>query len=185
MTRAEEGALVTQSITVKGNDAPGTARPKVTGQGDTFWEDLELGHWLRGPGVTITDAHLVQWAGLTGDWVSLHLDETYAAAAGFAGRIVHGPLSLSLSLGLLTQTGIFGNVTAWLGVDAVRAKAPVYIGDTIHPQAEVVLTRPASKPGQGIWTLEYSTVNQRGVIAMTFRSSFMVRCRGTEERGNG
>ncbi|WP_431908675.1 MaoC/PaaZ C-terminal domain-containing protein [Amycolatopsis thermoflava] len=154
-----------------------TARPVISGQGDRYWEDLRVGDILRGPGITITDSHLVQWAGLTGDWVSLHLDEEYAAAAGFAGRIAHGPLSMSLSLGLLTQTGIFGNVTAWLGVDQVRAIAPVLIGDTIHPEAEVVVARATSKPAQGIWTLNYRTVNQRDETTMTFTSSFLVRRR--------
>ncbi|MEV5539001.1 MaoC/PaaZ C-terminal domain-containing protein [Saccharopolyspora shandongensis] len=149
----------------------------VTGQGQVFWEDLTVGDALRGPGVTITDSHLVQWAGLTGDWVSLHLDESYAQGAGFAGRIAHGPLSLSLSLGLLTQTGIFGNVKAWLGLDEVRATAPVFIGDTVHPEAEVVAARPTSKPERGIWTLAYRTVNQRGDTVMTFSSSFLVRRR--------
>lgn len=149
----------------------------VTGQGLVFWEDLTVGDALRGPGVTITDSHLVQWAGLTGDWVSLHLDESYAQEAGFAGRIAHGPLSMSLSLGLLTQTGIFGNVQAWLGLDEVRATAPVLIGDTVHPQAEVTAARSTSKPDRGIWTLAYRTVNQRGETVMTFSSSFMVRRR--------
>jgi len=160
-------------------------RYAVTGQGNTYWEDLSVGDVVRGPGVTITDSHLVQWAGLTGDWVSLHLDEEYATAAGFAGRIAHGPLSMSLSLGLLTQTGIFGNVIAWLGVDRVRALAPVLIGDTIHPEAEVIVARPTSKPTRGIWTLEYRTVNQRDETAMTFTSSFMVRRRKAEENGRG
>ena len=153
------------------------SRLSPAGQGDIYWEDLRAGDRLRGPGVTITDAHLVQWAGLTGDWVSLHLDEEYAVAAGFAGRIAQGPLTMSISLGLLTQTGIFGNVTAWLGVDQVRATAPVLIGETIHPEAEVVASRPASRPLNGIWTLAYSTVNQRGETTMTFTSSFLVRRR--------
>ncbi|MGH3589036.1 MAG: MaoC family dehydratase [Pseudonocardia sp.] len=150
---------------------------EVAGRGDRFWDDLVVGDRVRGPGVTITDAHLVQWAGLTGDTVSLHLDDEYAVAAGFPGRIAHGPLSMSLSLGLLTQTGIFGNVTAWLGLDAVRATAPVLIGDTIRPEAEVTVARPTSRAGQGVWTLAYRTANQRDETVMTFTSSFLVRRR--------
>jgi len=148
----------------------------VTGQSDHYWEDLDLGDVLRGPGVTITDTHLVTWAGLTGDWVSLHLDEEYAASTAFGGRIGHGPLSLSL--GLLTQTGWFGNVLAWLGLDEVRATAPVRIGDTIRPVAELVVARPSSKPGRGVWSFAYRTVNQRDETVMTFTSSFLVKRRG-------
>ncbi|WP_267594863.1 MaoC/PaaZ C-terminal domain-containing protein [Carbonactinospora thermoautotrophica] len=150
---------------------------QVSGQGERFWEELSVGDRLRGPGITITDAHLVSWAGLTGDWVSLHLDEEYAARTRFGRRIAHGPLTLSLSLGLMTQTGFFGNVIAWLGLDEVRATAPVFVGDTIHPEAEVILTRPSSQGGRGVWTLAYQTLNQRGEVVMTFRSSFLVRRR--------
>jgi itaconyl-CoA hydratase len=51
------------------------------------------------------------------------------------------------------------------------------IGDTIHPEAEVVTARQTSRPRNGIWTLAYRTVNQRGKTTMTFTSSFMVRRR--------
>jgi len=151
-----------------------TATPRVTGQGDVYWEDLELNERVFGPGITITDGHLVQWAGLTGDWVSLHLDAEYAATLPFRERIAHGPLTMSLSLGLLTQTGIFGNVSAWLGVDQVRAIRPVLIGDTIRPQAELVLSRETKRPDLGIWTFQYQTSNQHDEVVMTFSGSFMV-----------
>lgn len=154
-----------------------TVQPTVTGQGDRYWEDLTEGQRLRGPGVTLTDAHLVSWAGLTGDWVSLHLDEQYAARTQFGQRIGHGPLTLSLSLGLMTQTGYFGNVVAWLGLEEVRALAPAFIGDTLHPEAKVAIVRPTSRAERGLWTLNYRCVNQRGETVMTFTSSFLIRCR--------
>ncbi|MDF3306438.1 MaoC/PaaZ C-terminal domain-containing protein [Rhodococcus sp. T2V] len=150
---------------------------RVLGQPDRWWEDLGVGDVLRGPGMTVTDAHLVNWAGLTCDIVSLHLDEEYAATTQFGQRIAHGPFTLSLALGLTTQTGYFSKVVAWLGLDEVRALHPVVIGDTIHPEAEVIAARPTKKPGQGIWTLSYRAVNQRGDTVMTFRSSFMVQRR--------
>ncbi|GAA1706741.1 MaoC/PaaZ C-terminal domain-containing protein [Kribbella yunnanensis] len=150
---------------------------RVTGQGDVYWEDLSDQQRLVGPGMTITDAHLVNWAGLTGDWVSLHLDAEYAATTPFGARIAHGPLTLSLSFGLLTQTGVFGNVSAWLGVDEVRARRPVLIGDTIHPEAVLRTTRSTSKPEAGLWTFDYETINQRGEVVMTFSGSFLVRRR--------
>lgn len=149
-------------------------RRPVTGQGEVFWEDLAQGQVITGPGVTITDSHLVSWAGLTGDWVSLHLDEEYAATTAFKQRIAHGPLTLSLGLGLLTQTGIFGNVRAWLGVDAVRALTPVLIGDTIHPEAELVQSRLTSKSEQGLWSFDYTILNQRRESVMTFRASLLI-----------
>ena len=152
----------------------------VTGQGHVFWDDLQQHDTIVGPGMTVTEAHLVSWAGLTGDWVSLHLDAEYAATQPFGERIAHGPLTMSLSLGLLTQTGIFGNVKAWLGVDEVRAAKPVLIGDTIHPEATLRSARRTSKPAVGIWTFDYRTINQRAETVMTFSGSFMVTCRSTD-----
>jgi len=149
-------------------DPPAHEAPRRT------WEDLSQGDIIVGPGVTITDAHLVTWAGLTGDIVSLHLNEQYAATTQFGHRIAHGPLTLSLCLGLMTHTGYFTSVIAWLGLDGVRASKPVFIGDTIHPEATVTSARLTSKPGQGLWTLDYRAVNQNDETVMTFQSSFLV-----------
>ena len=144
---------------------------------DVKWDDLNVGDAIKSAGLTITDAHLVTWAGLTGDTVSLHLDEVYASKTMFGKRIGHGPLSLSCALGLITQTGYLKNVTAWLGLDEVRAKAPVFIGDTIHAVATLAESRTTSKPGFGIWKFEYSVINQDGTTVMTFYSSFMIETR--------
>ncbi|MFJ6095648.1 MaoC/PaaZ C-terminal domain-containing protein [Williamsia muralis] len=144
------------------------------GQPDKHWEDLHIGDVLCGPGITVTDAHLVQWAGLTGDIVSLHLDEQYASQTQFGQRIAHGPFTLSVALGLITQTGYFNNVVAWLGLDEVRALRPVLIGDTLRPEAELTVARPTKRPTHGIWTFSYRAINQRDEAVMTFQSSFMI-----------
>ncbi|QXW01318.1 MaoC/PaaZ C-terminal domain-containing protein [Rhodococcus globerulus] len=149
--------------------------PRLLGQPERWWNDLNVGDIVQGPGMTVTSAHLVNWAGLTGDIVSLHLDEEYASTTQFGQRIAHGPFTLSLALGLITQTGYFTNVVAWLGLDEVRALQPVVIGDTLRPEAELIVGRPTKKLNQGIWTFSYRVVNQKGEVVMTFRSSFMVR----------
>lgn len=153
---------------------------QVKGRPDHFWEDLKEGDVVISPGLTITDAHLVQWAGLTGDWVSLHLNSEYAAATPFGQRIGHGPLTLSVALGLLTQTGYFTHVEAWLGLDEVRAMNPVFIDDTVHAEATVVEARTTSKPGRGLWSLAYEVKKQDGSTVMTFRSSFLISRRDGE-----
>lgn len=149
----------------------------VKGRPDHFWDALETGDRLQSPGITVTEAHLVQWAGLTGDWVSLHLDEEYAAQTPFGQRIGHGPLTLSVALGLMTQTGYFSNVIAWLGLDSVRAVKPVFIGDTIHVEATVSQARETSNANAGLWTIDYTVVKQEGSTVMTFSSSFLIKRR--------
>ncbi|MDC5696518.1 MaoC/PaaZ C-terminal domain-containing protein [Intrasporangium calvum] len=140
-----------------------------------YWESLALGDCLVTTGLTITEAHLLTWAGLTGDVVSFHLDAEYAASTQFGHRVAHGPLTLSTSLGLVTQTGYFGNVVAWLGLDSVRAKKPVFIGDTIRVRATIREARETSNPAHGVWVIDYVTSNQHGDVVMTFTSSFLVR----------
>lgn len=149
----------------------------VKGHKDRFWEDLQPGDQLLSPGLTVTEAHLVNWAGLTGDVVSLHLDAQYAATTRFGQRITHGPFTLSTALGLVTQAGYFGHVIAWLGLDTVRALKPVMIGDTIRARATLTEAKEAKNPTQGVWTFEYSVLNQHDDIVMTFTTSFLLERR--------
>src|SRR5690606_19342783 len=98
-----------------------------------------------------------------------------ASETQFGERIAHGPLTLSLGLGLMTMTGYFKHTIAWLGLNNVRAIKPVLIGDTVHVEAKVVESQRSSKPDRGIWSLSYQVINQKDDIVMTFESSFMVR----------
>jgi acyl dehydratase len=140
------------------------------------WEDFRVGDRVVSAAITVTESHVVSWAQLTGDWVPLHIDAEYAAATPFGARIAHGPLTMALALGLVTQTNIFadGVVAAWLGLDELRASRPVMFGDTIHAEVEVTAARPTSKPTLGLAELSYGVLNQRDEVVMTFRSSFLL-----------
>ncbi len=147
------------------------------------WESFEVGDRHVTDSITVTETHVVNWAGLTGDWVPLHVDAEYAATSVFGQRVAHGPLTLALALGLGTRTGVFGDsVIAWLGLDEVRLPGPVFFGDTIRTSIEVVERRPTSKPGRGLTVLEYSVSNQRGEVVMTFRSSFFLAMQAADPR---
>jgi acyl dehydratase len=145
---------------------------------DRSWESFIVGEHVRTESITVTEAHVVSWAGLTGDWVPLHVDAEYASTSMYGERIAHGPLTLALALGLATRTGIFGDaVVAWLGLDDVRLPQPVRLGDTIHAEVRVEESRPTSKPDRGLAVCGYTVFNQRGESVMTFRSSFLLRRR--------
>jgi acyl dehydratase len=145
---------------------------------DRAWESFAVGDAVETERITVTEAHVVGWAGLTGDWVPLHVDAQYAATTSFGERIAHGPLTLALALGLVTRTGIFGDaVVAWLGLDEVRLPMPVRFGDTIYVRADVVESRPTSNPDRGLAVLAYTVNNHRDDVVMTFRSSFLLRRR--------
>ena len=154
----------------------------VKGNPDHYWDALVVGDRLRSTGLTVTESHLSSWAGLTGDIVRFHIDAEFAAGTAFGQRIAHGPFTLSASLGLMTQTGYFNHVVAWLGLDEVRATRPVLIGDTVRTEAIVRVARPSSNPQHGVWTLDYCVLNQRDETVMTFSSSFLIHRHEGEDR---
>jgi len=104
--------------------------------GVTF-EDFQVGQEFLTVGVTVTETHLVNWANLTGDWYPLHMDEEFAREhSEFGRRLVHGPFVFALSVGLIEKANVLGHsVIAWLGTDEMRAKLPVFIGDTLMIRA--------------------------------------------------
>jgi acyl dehydratase len=101
-----------------------------------YYEDFEVGEKLHTRARTVTEADIVNFAALSGDWYPLHVDVEYARSSPFGRRIAHGMLVLSLASGLmpLTQWAI----VAFYGMDGVRFTAPTFIGDTLHVEAEVV-----------------------------------------------
>lgn len=136
----------------------------------------QVGAVVTTAAVTVTEAHLVGWASLTGDWLPIHTNKEYAAKSRFGERVAHGPLTLALSLGLSTQTAVIdGDRTlAWLGMGELRALAPVLIGDTIAAQVTVADARSSKRAGQSIVTLAYRVVNQRDEDVMSFTSLLLV-----------
>lgn len=147
---------------------------------DRYWEDFAAGTVVNTRGMTITETHIVNWANLAGDWLPLHTDHHRSAQTPFGGIIAHGPLTLSLSLGLVIQTGFFGDaVIAWLGLDEVRLPAPVMPGDTITVRATVAEQVQTSKPHRGRIRLAYEVTNQKGATVLTFSSGFLLRRRST------
>jgi itaconyl-CoA hydratase len=145
---------------------------------DIGWQDFPVDRQLRGNGLTITESHVVQWASLTGDWYPLHMDAEFAKSSIFGTRVAHGPLTFALAVGLIGQTGEFGQaILAWLGTDSISAHAPTYIGDTLTVEATVTGSRAASNPDRGVVTLQYVARNQRSETIMSFDFTLLMRSR--------
>src|SRR4051812_25097971 len=99
----------------------------------TTYLDLPVGRTFRTDGWTLTEAHVVAFAGLTGDHFRLHTDEHYAKTTPFGTRIVHGPLVYSTMMGQLYQSRVFVDAAlALLGVDRLRHLAPCFIGASVY-----------------------------------------------------
>ena len=138
---------------------------------EKFWQDFTVGDRQQTLSLTITDAHIVNWAGLTTDFYPLHMDEEYARNTIFKGRVAHGPMIFAMAIGLVGSSGFLGSrVIAWLGVEDMRITTPVKIGDTISVAATVVEARETSNRERGIIVFEYEVRNQRDERVMKYRN---------------
>jgi acyl dehydratase len=116
-----------------------------------WYEDFIPGTVLKSAAREITLSDIDRYADLTGERHPVHMDEAFARAAGFRGRIAHGLFGLALIEGLKAELGCFEHsVIASLGWDKVRFQAPLEPGDLVHLELTLVEKRPSSKPGRGV-----------------------------------
>lgn len=144
-----------------------------------FYEDLEVGDIYRHPlGRTVLATDNVWFTLLTQNTAPIHFDRHYASQTEFGKPLVDSTFTLALVTGQ-SVTDISQNVMANLGWDEVRLPNPVYEGDTIYSQSEVLTKREsASRPNTGIVTVQTTGYNQEARIVITFRRTIMVYKRG-------
>ena len=123
------------------------------------FDKLAVGDGFRSRGRTITETDLVSFASLTGDFHPLHTDAEWAAASEFNGRIAHGMLLLSYSVGLVPLDPV--HVLALRGFERVAFKRPVRIGDTIRVEGELE-DKKELDAASGLAVFAWRIVNQRG-----------------------
>jgi len=146
-----------------------------------FYEDLRVGDEWTTQARTVTEADVVNFAGLSGDFNSLHMDEELSKGTIFGHRIAHGLLGLSISSGLVNQA-IRTAIMAFLGIEW-RFLKPIFFGDTIHVVVKVEEKRTTKKPGRGIVTWGRRIVNQHGEVVQEGVSKTMVAMRQDQEDG--
>ena len=129
-----------------------------------FFSEYEIGQKFTTGRRTVTEADVVAFAGLSGDFNPLHTDAVFAAQTPFGQRIAHGMLVVSISTGLSQTLGIFEGTTIGLLEQSFAYKAPTLFGDTIHLEMEVSQVKPTSKPGRGIVTFQARIIKQDGTI---------------------
>ncbi len=139
-----------------------------------FLEDLEVGSAFETPRRTITEADVVAFAGLSGDYNPLHTDDEFAKSGPFGRRIGHGVLTLAVLTGLWDRLGLLaGSVEAFYGIDRLRFTRPVFFGDTIHATVKVVGKKEREK--NGLVAFSNEVVNQRGETVLVCDTQVVVR----------
>jgi len=147
-----------------------------------YLDDLSAGQRFVSAGRTITEADVVAFAGLSGDFNPIHTDAEFAGDTVYGQRVVYGLLGLSIATGLLDRLGVFsGSAMAMLGIQSWTFPAPVFIGDTVHLELTILGVRPSrSKPDRGVVERQFELKNQRGEIVQTGRIDVLVRRRPAE-----
>jgi len=147
--------------------------------GGLYFEEFEVGQTFRhGIRRTITEADNVLLTALTHNPAALHLDEEYCREhTEFGQRIVNSCLTLSLMVGISVNETTMGTAVANLGWDEVRFPAPLFHGDTLRVESEVLeLLESRSRPDNGIVVFSHRAYNQDDVLVATCkRTALMLR----------
>lgn len=144
--------------------------------GEYFFEDMRPGDYFETGGVTVTETHVVTFAGLAGDLFDLHMDEAFAREQGFDGRVAHGLLGLSLLDGLKTRCPVRLMMVAALSWNW-SFTGPIYPGDRVHGRFEIAATRPTRDGRRGIVTLSACLINRSGTVVQQGDHVAMARLR--------
>jgi acyl dehydratase len=127
-----------------------------------YFEEITVGMKLRTRGRTITEADIVNFAALTGDYNPMHTDAEFMKTHPMGQRVAHGMLTLSYAIGQIYQLGFLERTTlAFRGLE-MKFSLPVYIGDTVHAELDVIETKDMKRLGGGSVTCEIRIVNQEG-----------------------
>ncbi|MGA7710639.1 MAG: MaoC family dehydratase [Rhizomicrobium sp.] len=141
---------------------------------DQFSVGQKFDHPIRR---TVTEADNVFFSAITHNPAALHLDEEYAKSTEFGARIVNSLFTLGLMVGISVHETTLGTTVANLGMDEVRFPKPVFHGDTLHVESEVLEMRESkSRPDQGVVVFAHRAVNQKGeIVAQCKRSALMLK----------
>ena len=128
-----------------------------------FFEEFAVGQKVRTVSRTVTETDIVAFAGLSGDFNQIHTDAAFAQTTPFGQRVAHGLGVLSIASGLTVQTGIMeGTILAFREIAEWKFTSPVFIGDTIHVEVEVLETKAIPRLKGGAVTLLLDVQNQDG-----------------------
>ncbi len=152
----------------------------ILGHSSLYLEDFVIGQTVTSPARTITEADVVNFAGLSGDHSAIHTDAEYAARHPFGQRVAHGLLGLSIAVGLVVRMGFIEESSlGFREIDGWKFSAPICLGDTIHAQGVVTATRAIPRLGGGMVTLQVEIRSQTDKVLQHGSWSFLVKSRPT------
>ncbi len=139
------------------------------------FSQFEMGQAYTTASRTITEADIVNFAGISGDYYPLHTNEEFAKETPFKTRIGHGALSFAVATGLGNQLGIFEGTTLALMSTLTKYTGAVLPGDTVTMTMTVKETKPSSKGGRGVVT--FTTVLNKQTGDQVFEGEWVLMMR--------
>ena len=134
-------------------------------RGLTF-DEFEIGDRYQSQARTVTEADVVAFAGISGDFNPLHTDAEFGKSSPFGERIAHGMLLVAMATGMANWTGVFEGTTIALMEQLIKYKGVVKFGDTIHLELEVLEKSPTSKLDRGVVKYAARVINQRDEVTI-------------------
>jgi acyl dehydratase len=140
-----------------------------------YFEDFELGAvYEHRPGRTITEADNIQFSLLTMNFHPLHCDAAYGAQSEFGRCLVNSALTIAVVLGM-SVADVSAKAIANLGIDKLRLTSPVFPGDTLYAESEVIAKRESqSRPTQGLVTVRTTGRKADGTIVVVFERTALI-----------
>ncbi len=151
---------------------------RYRGQIGRYFEDFEIGDvYEHRPGRTMTDVDNIHFSLLTMNYHPMHCDAAYAEKSEFGKLLINSGLTLAVVLGM-TVADVSGKAIANLGWNDIKLVAPVFAGDTIYAESEVLAKRESkSRPGQGIVTVKTVGTKADGTVFMSFERNVLIQKR--------
>ena len=142
-----------------------------------YYDELAIGQTIQHSlGRTITEMDNVLFSALTMNPQPLHIDEHYASQTEFGQRIVNGIFTLGLAVGLTVAELTQGTLVANLGYESIKHPHPMFHGDTLYVETEVLDKRESrSRPGQGLVRFKHTGRNQHGAVVIEFERTALMR----------
>ncbi|WP_150462724.1 MaoC family dehydratase [Nesterenkonia ebinurensis] len=158
---------------------------RVIQQRGLYFDELEVGTVFKhAPGRTVTEADNVLFTTLTMNTQSLHLDAHWAADQPFGQPLVNSMFTLATLVGASVAQLTQGTIVANLGFGSVNFPHPLYHGDTLYSESEILAKREsASRPGQGIVTIKHTGRNQQGTVVAQCTRNVMLWMKDHHDNG--
>ncbi|MEJ2549307.1 MAG: MaoC/PaaZ C-terminal domain-containing protein [Anaerolineales bacterium] len=140
-----------------------------------YFDEFEIGQEIQSVARTVTEADVVGFASVTGDWTRIHTDAIFASQHPLGQRVAHGLLGLSIAVSLATRTGfIEGTVLAFREIEDWKFRLPIYLGDTISMRAKVTDTKFVRQLGGGLVYFKVDLLNQANRVVQQGKWALLV-----------